>query len=304
MYQILNTNALTRRASWLNTLKSASGQFNNQSSYILKQLSQECSLDGVSALLDHLRMCGTIPECFSHDSSEEKLYSKYTDAVLAESFTSIGMTSIVLDARGDSADVETFAKQYSFVSDAKSFRITRTAKNAKDFKIQAMDGWKRGKPYAVVVCPINQLPSIRSQIYEQAVARNVCIFSYSHLAVLLQFAQIEGNDRAEDLLHTIFSVNSMNIPNQSAASYWIPINRAMLSYSPLIDDIWAYEKVAVSESVHAAKEEALTIIAQERERIVRMNHIDAINELLNINSIDSRIRTVQLMRENSLFMIR
>jgi len=47
-----------------------------------------------------------------------------------------------------------------------------------------MDGWKRGKPYAMVVCPIYQLPRKTSQIYQQAIARNVCIFTYSHLAML------------------------------------------------------------------------------------------------------------------------
>ncbi len=74
---------------------------------------------------------------------------------------------------------------YSFVADAKVFRLSRTAKNQKDFKIQAMDNWKFGKPFAMVVCPLYQIPSKNSQIYQQASARNVCIFSYSHLAVLV-----------------------------------------------------------------------------------------------------------------------
>jgi hypothetical protein len=42
----------------------------------------------------------------------------------------------------------------SAIADAKAFRLSRTAKNQKDFKIQAMDSWKRGKPFAMVVCPI------------------------------------------------------------------------------------------------------------------------------------------------------
>ena len=35
------------------------------------------------AVLDHLRLCAAIPESYGHDSSEEKLYSKYTDAVIS-----------------------------------------------------------------------------------------------------------------------------------------------------------------------------------------------------------------------------
>ena len=35
--------------------------------------------DGTQALLDHLRLCTAIPESYELDSSEEKLYSTYTD---------------------------------------------------------------------------------------------------------------------------------------------------------------------------------------------------------------------------------
>ena len=54
------------------------------------------------------------------------------------------LKSLVLSERGDADDVEDFAKQYSFVADAKAFRLSRTAKNQKYFKIQAMDNWKKG----------------------------------------------------------------------------------------------------------------------------------------------------------------
>ena len=81
---------------------------------------------------------------------------------------------------------------YSFVADAKAFRLSRTAKNQKDFKVEAMDGWKHGKPFAMVVCPVYQLPSRTSQIYQQAVARSVCICTYTHLAVLVRYAKITG----------------------------------------------------------------------------------------------------------------
>ena len=167
-----------------------------------------------------MRLCSAIPESYGHDTSEEKLYSKYTDALISASYSFIGLDSIVLAERADSADVEAIAKNYSFVADAKVFRLSRTAKNQKDFKIQAMDSWKRGKPFSMVVCPLYQLPSRNSQIYEQAGARNVCIFSYSHLAVLVQFAEIEGSNATIKLLHEIFkTVQAMN-PSKDANLYW------------------------------------------------------------------------------------
>ena len=84
----------------------------------------------------------------------EKLYSKYTDAVVSEALVAIGLNSLVLDARSDSADVQARASDFSLIADAKSFRLTRTAKNQKDFKVQAMDDWRGGLDYAVVVGPI------------------------------------------------------------------------------------------------------------------------------------------------------
>lgn len=54
----------------------------------------------------------------------------------------------VLTERGDAADVEAVSSNFSFVADAKAFRLSRTARNQKDFKVQAMDRWKHGTPYA------------------------------------------------------------------------------------------------------------------------------------------------------------
>ena len=85
-----------------------------------KELADEIKNQGTQSLLDHIRLCGDIPESYSHDSSEEKLYSKYTDSLLCESFKAMGLKSLVLAERADAADVEAFAKRYSFVADAKA----------------------------------------------------------------------------------------------------------------------------------------------------------------------------------------
>ena len=170
----------------------------------------------------------------------------------------------MLKERADAADVEVAAKKYSFVADAKSFRPSRTAKNQKDFKIQAMDTWKRGKPYAMVVCPIFQLPNKASQIYQQASFSNVCIFTYSHLAMLVSYAQKRPTKNAESLLLEVFkTVKAMN-PTKNATDYWLGINKTMLAYSSAIDALWSNEKIAAVESINAAKTEALTFLAQER----------------------------------------
>jgi type II restriction enzyme len=255
-------------------------------------------------LIDHLRLCGDIPESYGHDSSEEKLYSKYSDSLIALAFNTVGLRSLVLDERADAADVEVVAKSYSFVADAKTFRLSRTAKNQKDFKVQAMDGWKRGKPYAMVVCPIYQLPSKSSQIYEQASARNVCVFTYSHLAMLVSFSLLEGNPKTEELLHEIFKTIPALNPSKDASPYWLAINRTMLGFSKKIVDLWRVEKQAAVESIITAKEEALTYLAKEREKIMRMSHEEALRELIRATNIENKIRVIKSVSDNGILEIR
>jgi type II restriction enzyme len=304
MKAIISEAAITRRAYWVEEIRKLSGNFGNDSDRLEKELSEEIKKHGIPVLLDHLRLCGDIPESYGHDSSEEKLYSKYTDALLCESFKALGLKSLVLKERADAADVEAFAKKYSFVADAKSFRLSRTAKNQKDFKVQAMDGWKRGKPYAVVVCPIYQLPSRSSQIYQQASSRNVCVFTYSHLAMMIAFSLIEGKAAAEKLLHEVLKVIPALNPSKDANTYWLAVNKTLLSFSKEIEKLWKSEKQAATESIAAAKEEALTYLANERAKIMQMSHEAALAELVRVHKLESRIEVVKSVADNGILGIR
>ena len=304
MKRLIVESALTRRTYWVEEIRKLSGDFAEDSIRIERELADEIRKQGAPALVDHLRLCGDIPESYGHDSTEEKLYSKYTDSLLAQAFKSVGLKSLVLKERADAADVEAFAKSYSFVADAKSFRLSRTAKNQKDFKVQAMDGWKRGKPYAMVVCPIYQLPNRSSQIYEQASARNVCVFTYSHLAMLVSFSLLEGKRKTEELIHTIFKTIAALNPSKDASAYWLAVNKTMLGYSDKIEDLWTTEKQAAVESIAIAKEEALAFFAHEREKIMRMSHEEALLELVRVRKIESRIKIIRSVTDNGILSIR
>ena len=263
MDKIIDKAAITRRTYWVEKIDKLRDGFGENSDRLEKELGDEIRREGEAVLIEHLRLCGAIPESYGHDSSKEKLYSKYTDCLMAEAFRAVGLNSLVLKERADAADVEVFAKSYSFIADAKSFRLSRTAKNQKDFKVQAMDGWKRGKPYAMLVCPIYQFPSRSSQIYEQATTRNVCLFTYSHLAMLVGFCMIEGNTKTEELLYELFKIISALNPSKDASSYWLSVNRRMLGFSDKMENLWKAEKQATLESIGIAKDEALTFFANE-----------------------------------------
>src|SRR5947209_6923957 len=139
-----------------------------------------------AAVTAHIEYGGVIPESYSHDSSEEKLFAKYCDYLLAKALEELGMRSDIIEERADSADVIASVRKYSLVGDAKAFRLSRTAKNQKDFKVEALDDWRRENTFACLIAPLNQFPVENSQIYTQCKERNVTLLSYTHLRFLLE----------------------------------------------------------------------------------------------------------------------
>lgn len=301
--EIISNEAVRRRLYWIEEIVKLSGNFGSDSSRVESELLDEIKNNGLPTLLDHLRLCSAIPESYGHDSSEEKLYSKYTDSLISAAYTFLGLKSVVLTERADAADVEVVGVDYSFVADAKVFRLSRTAKNQKDFKVQAMDGWKRGKPFAMVVCPLYQLPTRSSQIYQQSAARNVCIFSYSHLSVLVRLAEREGSGPTIALLHDIFkTVEALN-PSKDANAYWLAVNKTILGFGKGVSDLWKAEKIATLEGILISKNIALDHLAREREAIMKLSHEEAIKRLIDMNKIDSRISQIKSVSDNDIMAL-
>jgi type II restriction enzyme len=159
---------------------------------------------------------GAIPEDIAHDSSEEKLYAKASDMVLAKCFQELGLKASVNKERANCADVsaKSLFHEYSLVGDAKSFRLSRTAKNQKDFKVKSMSDWKGDNDYAVLVCPYYQYPKHTSQIYGQALDDNITLFSWEYFSILL------GNnirENAEFNISNLWNVSFILSGNTSIA---------------------------------------------------------------------------------------
>jgi type II restriction enzyme len=302
--KLISKIAINRRTQWVEKIQQLSGKFSDYYENLKQDLSDEIKQEGVSALIDHLRLCGNIPELYAHDSSEEKLYAKYTDSLLAEVFKAVGLRSHVITERADAADVEVFATSYSFVADAKSFRLSRTAKNQKDFKIQNMDRWKHGKNYAMVVCPIYQLPNKSSQIYQQSSSVNVCIFTYSHLAMLLRFSLVQKNPNIENIIQEVFKIITTLNPSKNASDYWLAVNKTILDSSQIIENLWKEEKQAAVESINVAKQKALKFLADEREKIMRMTHEEALRELVKVYKIENKIKIINSVTDSKILEIR
>jgi type II restriction enzyme len=296
----ISAEAIARRNYWVSEIVKISGTFGDDADRVEKELDDEVAAAGIASILDHLRLCGAIPESYGHDTSEEKLYSKYTDVLLAIAFRAMGMTAIVFTQRADTADVEVAAQDFSFVADAKAFRLRRTAKNPKDFKVQAMHGWKQGKKHAIVVGPLYQFPTRASQIYQQAISSDVCIMSYAHLAVLVSYAQKAGREAAQEvLLDVLEAISSLN-PTKDSLSYWRQVNDTVLRRGGAMKALWSVEKEASVEALATSKKEALEFLASERERIMRLSHDAAIKQLIEGGKLASRQSQIEKVADTGL----
>lgn len=298
--KIITTDQIEKRKYWVNEISLLSGNFGIDAEKVANEIRTEIKEESIQTLLGHLRLCGAIPEKYTRDSSEEKLYSKYTDVIISEAFSFLGFNSIVLKERADAADVEAANNEYSFVADAKAFRLSRTAKNQKDFKIEALDKWKYGKPYAILVSPSYQYPSRKSQIYEQATISSVCISSYTHLSVLLRYAQAKSQREAQELfLEGFKTIDALN-PSKNAVDYWQAYNKTLLGFDKKIRSLWIEEKKATQEAIDFAKNEALAFLASERERILRLSKEEAIREVLKASKIDKKIAKIKSVAANGV----
>ena len=254
----------------------------------------EKSLVGVSKeiLAASLVECGILPERFDHDSSEEKLWAKFSDILLAKALGFIGMEARVLGARGNSADVFAKAENYSLVGDAKTFRLSRTAKNQKDFKVNALDSWRQGNHYALLVCPLLPFPTQRSQIYQQAIERNVSLLSYTHLHFLM--AHFEGQNLSE--IWETGRILSQTIPpenRQLAVVYWQKMDETVcrVVHSDL-KKLTEFKQQEVDKT-RAIGEEGIRFWQEKIENYRQLGREEAIGRLIRAEKLESKIQTIR-----------
>lgn len=94
-----------------------------------------------------------------------------------------------------------------------------------------------------------------------------------------------------------------NLRRDKMSDCRMAINKTMHDFSPEISDLWRDEKIAATESIVIAKEEALTYLAMEREKVMRLSHEEALKELINARKIESKIKIINSISDNGLFKI-
>ena len=255
------------------------------------QLDKYFSIFSKEQLSTNLIECGILPEMFDHDSSEEKIWAKFSDIILSKALNHLGIKSSVLGARGNSADVFGQTDEYTLVGDAKTFRLSRTAKNQKDFKVSALDSWKQGNNYAMLAAPLTQYPTTKSQIYAQAIEKNVTLISYTHLHFLLDF---HNKQSLKPLWETgnILSKSS-KIGSQNSENYWRAIDEATISIvGKKMEDLKKYKLLEIEKTKQIGNE-GIIYWKQKIDSFSKLSKEEAIRLLIKSEKIEAKIKTIE-----------
>ncbi len=250
---------------------------------ILEEEFAEIAKDELSS---NLLECRIIPELLEHNSSEEKLWAKYCDILLAQTWTHLSIPAEVLRARGDSADVFGRTRNYSIVGDAKAFRLSRTAKNQKDFKVQALNDWRKSNTYACLASPLYQYPQRASQIYEQAIERNVTLLSYTHLKFLLDCT--EGQN-----LDPLWRIGSELPKSKNAQQYWEAIDETTRKITGASEETLSSHKQETIDKIKQLGKEGIDYWETRITDYKKLSQEEAVARLIKAEKVEAKIGTIK-----------
>jgi type II restriction enzyme len=239
---------------------------------------------------------GAIPEDIGHDSSEEKLYAKVADIVLAKCFQELGLLSTVNKERANCADVvaKSQVHGYTLVGDAKAFRLSRTAKNQKDFKVKSMSDWRGDNDYAVLVCPYYQYPKSNSQIYGQALDGNITLFSWEYLSVLLENDIVESLELNLSALWNISAVISGTTAVLDKNDAFLDKQSDLIrSHLHLSEEVFNAKFADFRSNIISRGELEISYWKRQIELIKNYTREQAIRELLTSMKLNEKIASIK-----------
>ena len=242
-----------------------------------------------------LKQIGTIPETIIHDSTAEKLFSKASDAVLSRAFREVGLKSTVLKGRNNSADVlaESPVHGYTLVADAKAFRLSRTAKNQKDFKVTALSGWRKDADYAVLCSPYFQYPSKHSQIYAQALNHNVCLLSWEHLIFLIENGLKETPNLSFAPLWNFCELYSHKVVySDKEKCFMQQFNSEVLALTGLDSSVFSAQLSAQIKTITERGNLEKSLLEEEIKKIKQFSREKAIEELIKDKKLNEKIEQI------------
>jgi type II restriction enzyme len=186
------------------------------------------------------------------------------------------------------------ASVYKIVGDAKTFRLSRTAKNQKDFKVDAQNEWRRTDDYAMLVGQFCHFPNKSSAIYRQAITKNVTLFSYAHLHFMFKF--YKRND-----FELLWNVGK-NLKNclhdnelKSAKKYWEKIDTVILKIFDQTPTSLEKIKRLDVETTRKLGKEGIAYWENKITELMGLSKQEAIRRLIKSEKIEAKIDQIRKM---------
>lgn len=247
-------------------------------------------------ILELIVEIGTIPEDIGHDSTEEKLYTKASDILFAKALKEMNLEVSVLTQRADCADIvaQSHYHRYSLVGDAKAFRLSRTAKNAKDFKVTSMAHWRGDCDYSVLACPYYQYPKSNSQIYKDALDNNISLFSWEYLYILLkEGVKEDASTNIKELFNQSAVIANGTTVGNAKVNFLIQQNKNIADIIKMPQSKFISYFDDIKNMLVKRGYTEISYYEGEINRVKQLNREDAINELLKSMKLDSKISTIK-----------
>jgi type II restriction enzyme len=178
------------------------------------------------------------------------------------------------------------ADTYTLVGDAKAFRLSRTARNQKDFKVAALDDWRSGNTYACLVAPLYQFPSRVSQIYRQALTKNVTLLAYVHLKFLLDYAPSVS-------LEPLWQIALHQSPTAEARAYWQRLKATLLALTRQTSAVLERYKQRDLQVALQIGQEAIQYWQGVIHGYQQLTREEAIARLRNAEKVDQKIQAIE-----------
>lgn len=217
-----------------------------------------------------------IPENIGVSSSEEKIFSKECDLIVAQGFQKLGYKQQVFKKRSNSADAKIWKKDHSAVIDSKASRCRRNSYNPKDFKIYSVDKWRKNHKHAIIIAPWHTFSVTKnSQIYTHARECNVTLLTFGRFSFM-----IENYTNEEDLKH-IWEINNYIKAKKSTNFYWDDLDKMICQvYGVSSKKLEEYKKAEIKYFVEQSAEAIKYIEDTSALDRVKKNLIRAKKEII------------------------
>lgn len=116
----------------------------------------------------------------------------------------------------------------------------------------------------------------------------------------MRLADRQGKATATQGLERILQSVPLLHPSKHAFDYWLGINKALVASLNTDINLWTEEKTASLTALRIAKDEALTYLRAERNRLLGLSHAQAIEELVRASGLEARIAQVERVEHGSL----